>query len=182
MIDHNTFIERMGLAAENDGLSRIAGRLFGALTLHNEPCSLDDLAEELGVSKASISTEARRLVDRGVAERIGKPGDRRDYYSLTSHFFAQIIRFRLSRWSSLHRLAREMQEGHAEEPQLVRDRFAYIDEFNAFVLARVEDALREWNDRQRQGAPRERGGRSKRERNATPRSGGKRQVARERLG
>jgi hypothetical protein len=30
MIDHNTFIERMGLAAENDGLSRIAGRLFGA--------------------------------------------------------------------------------------------------------------------------------------------------------
>jgi DNA-binding transcriptional regulator GbsR (MarR family) len=179
--DHNTFIERMGLAAENDGLSRIAGRLFGALILHNEPCSLDDLAEELDVSKASISTEARRLVDRGIAERIGKPGDRRDYYSLTSDFFAQIIRFRLSRWSSLHRLAREMQEGHAEA-QLVQDRFAYIDEFNAFVLARVEDALREWGDHERQGAPRERREGSRRERSATPRGGAKRQVAKERLG
>ena len=181
MIDHNTFIERMGLAAENDGLSRIAGRLFGALTLHNEPCSLDDLAEELGVSKASISTEARRLVDRGVAERIGKAGDRRDYYSLTSDFFAQIIRFRLSRWSSLHRLAREMQEG-PEEPQLVRDRFAYIDEFNAFVLARVEEALHEWNDPARRSIASDRRAGSRRERSATPRSAAKRQVAKERLG
>ena len=29
MTDRETFIERMGLAAESDGLSRIAGRLFG---------------------------------------------------------------------------------------------------------------------------------------------------------
>src|SRR5690348_5669814 len=138
MTDPRAFIERMGLAAENDGLSRIAGRLFGALILHSEPCSLDDLAEQLAVSKASVSTEARRLVERGIAERIGKPGDRRDYYCLTSDFFAQIIRFRLSRWATLHRLAREMQAANADtEPRLVRDRFAYIDEFNAFVLARV---------------------------------------------
>ena len=105
MTDRETFIERMGLAAESDGLSRIAGRLFGALLLESEPRSLDDLAEQLAVSKASISTEARRLLERGVAERIGKPGDRRDYYSLTPDFFGQIIRFRLSRWAALHRLA-----------------------------------------------------------------------------
>jgi DNA-binding transcriptional regulator GbsR (MarR family) len=181
--DHDTFIERMGLAAENDGLSRIAGRLFGALILHSEPRSLDDLAEQLGVSKASVSTEARRLVDRGVAERIGKAGDRRDYYSLTTDFFAQIIRFRLSRWASLHRLAREMQSANADaEPQLVRDRFAYIDEFTAFVLARVEDALREWDGHERQEvASHERRGASRRQRSVTPRPAGKRH-ARERLG
>ena len=183
MTDHDTFIERMGLAAENDGLSRIAGRLFGALILHSEPCSLDDLAEQLGVSKASVSTEARRLVERGVAERIGKAGDRRDYYCLTSDFFAQIIRFRLSRWATLHRLAREMQATHADaEPQLVRDRFAYIDDFNAFVLARVEEALREWDDHEREEvvAPERQGG-ARRQRNVTPRQGGKRH-AKERLG
>ena len=181
--DHDTFIERMGLAAENDGLSRIAGRLFGALILHSEPRSLDDLAEQLGVSKASVSTEARRLVDRGVAERIGKAGDRRDYYSLTTDFFAQIIRFRLSRWASLHRLAREMQTAQADaEPQLVRDRFAYIDEFNAFVLARVEDALREWDGHERQElASQERRGTSRRQRSVTPKPGGKRHT-KERLG
>jgi hypothetical protein len=75
-----------------------------------------------------------------------------------------------------------MQDGPTEEPQLVRDRFAYIDEFNAFVLARVDDALREWNDHERQGVPRERRAGSRRERSATSRSGAKRQVARDRLG
>jgi DNA-binding transcriptional regulator GbsR (MarR family) len=142
-----TFIDRMGLAAEADGLSRIAGRLFGALLLESEPRSLDDLAEQLEVSKASVSTEARRLLDRGVAERIGKPGDRRDYYTLTPDFFAQIVRFRLGRWSALHRLAREMQSTTTDLPRAVRDRFAYIDDVHAFVLARVEEALREWNER-----------------------------------
>lgn len=183
MTDPASFVERMGLAAENDGLSRIAGRLFGALLLHSEPRSLDDLAEQLGVSKASVSTEARRLVERGVAERIGKPGDRRDYYSLTSDFFAQIIRFRLSRWAGLQRLAREMQgAGGDEMPRLVRDRFAYIDDFNAFVLARVEDALQEWSERERQPDARERRAAGRRERSLTPKTVAKRQAARERLG
>ena len=182
MTDPDSFIERMGLAAENDGLSRIAGRLFGALTLHSEPRSLDDLAEQLNVSKASISTEARRLVDRGVAERIGKSGDRRDYYVLAPDFFAQIIRFRLGRWAGIHRLAREMQGAGEELPRLVRDRFAYIDDFNAFVLARVEDALRDWSERERQPSEsRERRGAARRER-LTPKPVSKRSAARERLG
>lgn len=192
MTHSESFIERMGLAAENDGLSRIAGRLFGALLLDSEPRSLDDLAEQLAVSKASVSTEARRLVERGVAERIGKPGDRRDYYTLTSDFFAHIIRFRLGRWAGLHRLAREMQSGE-DLPRLVRDRFTYIDDFNAFVLARVEDALREWSERERLPAESRdgRGGAgagtaaapgARRERSLTPKPGAKRQAARERLG
>ena len=182
MTDRKTFIERMGLAAESDGLSRIAGRLFGALLLESEPRSLDDFAEQLAVSTASVSTEARRLVDRGVAERIGKPGDRRDYYSLTADFFAQIIRFRLNRWAALHRLAREMQAAPSDQSRLVRDRLAYIDEVNAFVLARVDEALRQWSDRgqpattaavdRRRGARRER----------APKSVAKRQAVRERLG
>jgi len=175
MADSDSFIERMGLAAESDGLSRIAGRLFGALILHSEPRSLDDLAEQLGVSKASVSTEARRLVDRGVAERIGKPSDRRDYYSLTSDFFAQIIRFRLSRWATLHRLAKEMQSEDGDLPRLVRERFAYIEDVNDFVLARVDEALREWSEG-RSGEPR------RQRRTGTPKLAAKRHVVRDRLG
>jgi predicted transcriptional regulator len=181
VIDRHSFIERMGLTAESDGLSRIAGRLFGALLLADEPRSLDALAEELDVSKASVSTEARRLVGRGVAERIGKTGDRRDYYALTPDFFAQIVRFRLNRWSGLHRLIREVETGTASEPRVVRDRFAYIDDVHAFVLSRVEDALAEWSERDRSsGTVRERG-RGARQRPAR-KAGTARTGARERLG
>src|SRR5689334_15224571 len=103
------FVERMGLNTEADGLSRIAGRLFGALLLAEEPRSLDDLAESLGVSKASASVEARRLLERGVVERVGRPGDRRDYYQLAPDFFERVIRRRVARWSSLHALVSEMR-------------------------------------------------------------------------
>jgi len=182
MSDRDTFIERMGLAAEADGMSRIAGRLFAALLLDDEPRSLDDLAEQLDVSKASVSTEARRLLERGVAERVGKPGDRRDYYALTSDFFAQIIRFRLSRWAGLHRLVREMQSAAPNHPRVVRERFAYIDEVQAFVLDRVAEALKEWAERTQRPAAssreRARTGRTK----TTPKHGTKRQLTRERLG
>lgn len=178
MIDHHSFIERMGLAAESDGLSRIAGRLFGALLLDSEPRSLDDLAEQLAVSKASVSTEARRLLDRGVAERIGKPGDRRDYYALSPDFFAQIIRFRLSRWEALRRLVRELPTSAPELPRVVRDRFANIEDVHAFVLARVEAALAEWNEHAHRGAASRGGAKQK----PTSKQGVKRTMSRERLG
>jgi len=178
--DRHAFIERMGLTAESDGLSRIAGRLFGALLLADEPRSLDELAQQLDVSKASVSTEARRLLERGVAERIGKTGDRRDYYALTPDFFGQIVRFRLNRWSALHRLIRDMEADSASAPRVVRERFAYIDDVHAFVLSRVEDALAEWSEGARGAGAKDRA-RSARPRHAR-KPGASRNTTRERLG
>jgi DNA-binding MarR family transcriptional regulator len=147
------FIERVGVAAEADGLSRIAGRLFGALMLSEEPRSLDELAEALQVSKASVSVEARRLLERGVFERVSRPGDRRDYYELAPDFFARLIRHRVSRWAELHALAGEVRSGGGLSAGVKR-RLAYVDDVHSFVLARVEDALREWSAREQ---PRPRG-------------------------
>ena len=105
------FVDRMGHGAESDGLSPIAGRLFGLLLISEAPLSLDDLAEALGVSKASISTEARRLLDRGIVERVSARGDRRDYYELAPDFFAQVIRSRVARWRKLHDLVNRVNLG-----------------------------------------------------------------------
>ena len=142
------FVERMGLHTEADGLSRIAGRLFGALILAEEPRSLDDLAESLGVSKASASVEGRRLLERGVVERVSRPGDRRDYYTLAPDFFERVIRRRVARWSSLHALVSGMRGAAPPRSPVVRERFAHLDEFHTFVVARLEDALAEWSERE----------------------------------
>src|SRR5918993_4637648 len=76
------FVERMGLVWEQEGIPRIAGRIFGFLLLQEDACSLDDMAASLGVSKASISTDARRLEQLQLIQRVSRPGDRRDYYSI----------------------------------------------------------------------------------------------------
>ncbi len=77
------FIESMGRQFEEDGAPRIAGRLFGFLMLQEEPCSLDDVAEQLQVSKGSASSNARLLEQLGIAERVTRAGDRRDYYQIS---------------------------------------------------------------------------------------------------
>lgn len=76
------FIESMGLAAEADGLPRIAGRMWGLFVIEGGPCSFAELAGRLQVSRGSISTNARLLRDLGILERVSRPGDRQDYYRL----------------------------------------------------------------------------------------------------
>ncbi len=141
------FVESMGLSAEADGLPRIAGRLFATLLLSQAPCSLDTLAQTLGVSKASVSTDARRLLERGIVERVSKPGDRRDYYQLAPDFFSRIIRSRLDRWARIHELVTRMQEREPNAPPAVRRRFDHIRELHELVLGRVQAALEEWERR-----------------------------------
>jgi DNA-binding transcriptional regulator GbsR (MarR family) len=89
------FVETMGHLWESEGLPRIAGRVFGFLTVQGEPCSLDDLAAVLGVSKASVSTDARRLERLGLLQRCHRPADRRDYYSIASDAPERVLAIKL---------------------------------------------------------------------------------------
>ena len=77
------FSDRMGQIFENEGEQRTAGRMFGFLLVSEGVVSLNHLAEALGVSKASASTNARALAQMGILERVSRPGDRQDYYRVT---------------------------------------------------------------------------------------------------
>ncbi len=137
------FIDRMGQAAETDGMSPIASRLFALLLLSAEPRSLDELADELQVSKASISTDARRLLERGAVERVSRPADRRDYYQLAPNFFAAVIRARIARWRRIQEIADVMRETTHLAPA-VRERLAEIDDVHAAVIDPFGEALTAW--------------------------------------
>ena len=91
------FVERMGLLWEEEGLSRIAGRIFALAFISPEPCSLDDIASTLKVSKASVSNDARMLHRMGLIERVSFTGDRRDYYQITRDSIERGIETRLHR-------------------------------------------------------------------------------------
>ena len=84
------FIERMGLVAEEQGIPRIGGRMLGYLLLQKEQKSLEQIAEDLQVSKASVSLNARCLERLGVVEKVSSPGDRRDYYRIVERPWERI--------------------------------------------------------------------------------------------
>jgi outer membrane protein len=96
------FIEQFGLILEADGYPRVAGRLFGLLLVTEDMCSLDELAEQLGVSKASVSINARLLEDKGVIERVSLSGDRRDYYRVAEDMFTRTLEQRIARIRRIH--------------------------------------------------------------------------------
>ncbi|MCO6384772.1 MAG: hypothetical protein JXQ91_10390 [Vannielia sp.] len=86
------FIEKMGLLVQADGLPRTAGRVMGMLVWHGEPISFCDLAIGLQVSRGSISTATRILIDRRMVRRLAKPGDRQDYFQLAEKSYESMVK------------------------------------------------------------------------------------------
>jgi DNA-binding transcriptional regulator GbsR (MarR family) len=79
-------IEDFGMYFEQYGMSRILGRVYGLLMIADEPMlGLDQMAEQLGISKASVSTVARQLQAFTLIEKVTVPGDRKDYYRNVSN-------------------------------------------------------------------------------------------------
>ena len=102
--DVEQFIERAGLLWEQDGLPRIAGRIFALTLISKNALSLDEICETLGVSKASVSNDTRLLERLGFVERVSRPGDRKDYYQNSANSFERAIAERLRRMGELQAL------------------------------------------------------------------------------
>jgi DNA-binding transcriptional regulator GbsR (MarR family) len=148
-------IEQMGLACEADGFTRIAGRIFGLLLLSAEPYSLDDIADILDISKASASTEARRLLDRNFVLRHMIEGDRRDYYEMAPDFFRALMHIRVSHWSRMHQLANSARDRISDLPPTVQDRLDYVNTATEFILELIDGALAQWDQRVSPLAPKQ---------------------------
>ncbi|NPV63597.1 MAG: hypothetical protein HPY61_13415 [Methanotrichaceae archaeon] len=66
--------------ANNRGYCDAVGVLRGTLMLKTDPVSLDQLVEETGYSKSTVSCNMSILERVGMARRVVVPGDKRYYY------------------------------------------------------------------------------------------------------
>lgn len=126
------FVEQMGLLTEEDGLPRIAGRIFGYLLLQPDERPLEQIAAALGVSRASVSTDARRLAQMGLIERRSRPGDRRDYYMVSADGVRRMIETRIRAIRRFHDVLVTAQD-LPMEPE-VRERIRGWDEAHQELL------------------------------------------------
>lgn len=85
------FIEKIGLKSQGDGLPRIAGRLLGLLIWDGEAVAFGDLADQLQVSRGSISAATRILEERRLIKRTAKPGQRQNYFQLAENPYAKML-------------------------------------------------------------------------------------------
>jgi DNA-binding transcriptional regulator GbsR (MarR family) len=140
------FIERFGLLFENEGVPRIAGRLTALLLVVESEFSLDEIAEILGVSKASVSTDARRMETKGFLVRTSHPGDRRDYYAIAPDGFRTMLDARIDALEHTLSLCEEARRLPAKSA-VVRNRLDEWTDFTSSMIESLSTLLAAWDRR-----------------------------------
>lgn len=77
----NNFIHVIAKNMNLYGITPSIGRLYGTLFFSEEPMSLDDLRDSLGMSKTSMSTGVRKLAEIRMVETAFRKGVRKDLYT-----------------------------------------------------------------------------------------------------
>jgi DNA-binding transcriptional regulator GbsR (MarR family) len=85
-------LQAFGEAYRGFGLSKQMGHIVALLLYSSQPLSLDEITEQLGMSKGPISQVTRRLSERNIIRKVWNPGSRKDYYEIQPEVFANAFR------------------------------------------------------------------------------------------
>lgn len=100
------------------GVSPSVGRLYGLLFFSDGPMTLDAMKDELGMSKTSMSTAVRQLLELKMVEKVWKKGERKDLYQCTDDWYQSFSDLFSVQWrkgiskniSSIKKSLEEMEE------------------------------------------------------------------------
>ena len=119
------------------GYPKSVGQIYGFLFFAHKSQSLDDIAGELGVSKASVSNGVRQLLAWGVVRQVWVQGDRKEFVEVTGDVpglfkagYTDFVKPRVdSSKGRIQEIGRLMEEEHqegslsAEEFEFTKRRF-----------------------------------------------------------
>lgn len=87
-----SFVEAWGAMGSLWGINRSVARVHALLMANEEPLSLDDIADQLKMSKGNASMSLRELRTFGVVRQVEVPGDRRDFYATEPDVWTMFFR------------------------------------------------------------------------------------------
>jgi DNA-binding transcriptional regulator GbsR (MarR family) len=82
-----TFIQGLSRISHFWGFPKAMGAIYGAIYLSPSPLGLDDLVNQIGVTKGAVSTNVRQLERLGMIHKRLIIGDRKDYYFAETDFW-----------------------------------------------------------------------------------------------
>lgn len=75
-------IEAIGKNMDLYGVTLSTGHLYGLLFFADHPMTLDDMGREMEMSKTSMSTSMRTLLDLKMVNKVWNKGSRKDLYEV----------------------------------------------------------------------------------------------------
>jgi DNA-binding transcriptional regulator GbsR (MarR family) len=99
--------DAIGDVIEHWGFRKALGRVWTVLYLNNEPLAAADLADRLSMSAGAVSTTLTELQRWGVARRVWRPGERKEYFEAETDFWKMISKVVSEREKFLARSVKE---------------------------------------------------------------------------
>jgi DNA-binding transcriptional regulator GbsR (MarR family) len=112
---------------------------------------MDDLVTALQISKSSVSTATRQLVQTGLIERVSLPGERRDFYRIGPGIWTRIMQSGLVQITTLRQLAEKGLALLSEESPERRQRLQEMRDMYAFFEREMPLLLAQWEAERKQG-------------------------------
>jgi DNA-binding transcriptional regulator GbsR (MarR family) len=135
------FVEDVARLLTPWGVPPVAARLYGYLLLCARPVSLDQITEDLGISKSSASVAARLLESYRLAHRHSEPGTKRALYVVADDYEAMVQQQN----SLLDSLSEQLTAGsEIAASDVATARLEEMAEFYRVMRGAMEDAMSRW--------------------------------------
>jgi DNA-binding transcriptional regulator GbsR (MarR family) len=145
--DEQQFVEDVSRLLTPWGVPPVAARLYGHLLLCSRPVSLDQITEDLGISKSSASVAARLLDSYRLARRHSEPGTKRALYAVADDYEAMIRQQN----DLLNALAEQLSAGaRVAASKVASARLEEMADFYRVIRGAMEGAMSRWKRGRRQ--------------------------------
>ncbi|SFL49770.1 DNA-binding transcriptional regulator GbsR, MarR family [Paenibacillus sp. 1_12] len=150
----------MSLSFESEGFSPLVGKIFAQLLFASSPMSLQEIAENLGVTKAAISVQARTLEKHMMCHKLPTSSNRKDYYYISDDFSMTTIQIMIMKIGNIQKMIEstlnsfsnlaEVEESEQSSLYASKRRFLEMQALHEMLMARLEGLEEEWEVRREQ--------------------------------
>jgi DNA-binding transcriptional regulator GbsR (MarR family) len=80
------------------GITPSIGRLYGTMYFNDQPMTLDEMTDALGMSKTSMSTGVRSLLEIKMVQKTWIKGVRKDLYTVEEDWYKTFVDLFTTKW------------------------------------------------------------------------------------
>lgn len=138
-------IDSIGKNMDLYGVTLSIGHLYGYMYFKQGPVTLDELSQSLGMSKTSMSTGVRTLLDLKMIEKVWGKGTRKDLFEVSSDWYQNFSDYFSIKWRKAVESNMNMLNKSLAEIRSMKQEYGDHGELTAVLLNdehKIEEALK----------------------------------------
>lgn len=131
-------IESIGKNMDLYGVTLSVGYLYGNMFFHDRPVTLDEMASIMGLSKTSVSTGMRTLLDLKMISKVWSRGSRKDLYEVEGDWHQTFIDYFSIKWRKSTEMNRQALERSLKEMNQLLEEYPDNEELAELLSSDIE--------------------------------------------